>query len=246
MVTAAPRGGAGTCRASRSRPPRRPARAAAPTAGGSRPRARGAPRGRRSTRARPARRVAQRLRHRDQVLGGHDRELAGEAVQAGDPVLAVVAGGAGVGRALRARVAVAARAPHGRGDEVAGGEAVAARSTRPSSSWPRMSGSSPGRGDPEQALRDLAVGPADADLERPHEQLAAAGRGAGISATAALPCTPGVTTSACIRRAGRRRRPPSRPRRGSGRTRRGRSRRPLRAAPSPSSGRAAPRRARRR
>ena len=48
--------------------------------------------------------AAERLGHGDEVLGGHDRELGREAVQPGDPVLAVVARLAGVRRARRARV----------------------------------------------------------------------------------------------------------------------------------------------
>jgi hypothetical protein len=60
------------------------------------------------------------------VLRRHDGQLGGEPVQAGDPVLAVVAGVAGVRRPVRARAAVPARAPHRRRDEVAAGEAAAA------------------------------------------------------------------------------------------------------------------------
>ena len=118
---------------------------------------------------------AQRLRHRDQVLGRHDRQLGGEAVQPRDAVLGVVAGVARVGRARGARAAVPARPPHGRRDEVAAREAVAgvldAAEQLVAEDEPLLAG---GR-DAEPALGDLAIGPADADLERAHQHLAARG-----------------------------------------------------------------------
>ena len=53
-------------------------------------------------------------------------------------------------------------------------------------------------GHAEEALGDLAVGAADADLEHA-QQHAVAGSGSGTSATRVECGTPGSVTSACIR-----------------------------------------------
>jgi hypothetical protein len=110
----------------------------------------------------------ERLRDRNQlgrVLGDH---LAREAVQPRDATLAVVTRQARVGRGLCACDAVPARPAHRRRDEVAAREAVAVlgddrQHLVPEHERPVV------RRDAEEAVRDLAVGAADADLERPQD-----------------------------------------------------------------------------
>ena len=120
--------------------------AAAPTAGGS-PMARawrsraGADRGRLGQHAQPP----ERARHGDELVGGLGHELAGEAVQARDAALDVVAGGAGVRRALRARTAVAAARRTVAVTRSPRAKPWPSRSTSPRSSWPRMSSCPPSR-----------------------------------------------------------------------------------------------------
>ena len=185
-------------------------------------------------------------RHRDELVGRLGHELAGEAVQARDAALDVVAGGAGVRRSLRARVAVAAGAPHGRGHEVAAREAVAVLLHRAEELVAEDERLPAARGDPEQPLADLAVGPAHPDLERPHEHLARRRdrrghllhpRGAGDARPRDERQHPPVRGAAAAPRPPR----PRRRRRGSGRTPRRRARR---ARPSPRAGGPAPRRRR--
>jgi hypothetical protein len=118
---------------------------------------------------------AERLGHRDEVLRRHHGELGGEAVQPRDAVLGVVAGVAGVGGARGARAAVAAGPAHGRGDEVAAREAQTALLDPAQQLVAQDQAVVAGRGDAEPALGDLAIGTADADLERPHQHLRALG-----------------------------------------------------------------------
>ena len=113
------------------------------------------------------------------MLRGLGHELAREAVQPGDAALGVVAGVAGVRRALGARRAVPARAPHGRGDEVAAREAVPVALDDAEELVAEDEPLAPARRHAEQPLGDLAVGAADADLERAQEHLAGPGRGVG-------------------------------------------------------------------
>ena len=189
---------------------------------------------------------AERLGHGDEVLGGHDRELGGEAVQPRDPVLGVVAGLARVRRTLRARV----QCPHER-RTVAVTRSPRAKpwppaSTRPSSSWPRISRSSPAGAIPNQPSEISRSVPQTPTSTGRTSTCVPSGRGSGIAATAVEPATPGRRTSACISRArpAPRRRRRSRRRRGSGRARRPPGRRP--AAPSRPAARRARRRGRRR
>ena len=134
---------------------------------------------------------SERARHSHQVLGGLGGQLAGEAVQPGDAPLGVVAGVAGVRRSLAARLAVPARAPHGRRHDVAALEAVAARLDDAEELVAEEQALAARRGHAERALRDLAVRAAHAHLERAQEQLAGAGRGSATSTTSVVSARPG-------------------------------------------------------
>jgi hypothetical protein len=113
--------------------------------------------------------AAERFRNCDQLLRILRDELPGVAVQARDPALAVVTGQTRVRKPLRTCDAVAARAANGRGDELAAGEAVTISLddgqclVAEHEQWVAFGW------DPEQALRDLSVGAAHADLERADE-----------------------------------------------------------------------------
>src|SRR5436190_7311182 len=93
-------------------------------------------------------------------------------MEARDPALAVVAAQTGVRRRLRAGEAMAARATNGRRDELAAGKAVPASLDDRQRLVPEHEHRLVRRWDPEQALRDLAVGAANADFEGADEYLA--------------------------------------------------------------------------
>ena len=134
-------------------------------------------------------------------------ELAREAVEPRDPALDVVAGEARVRRVLRAGEAVAARAAHGRGDEVAAAEAVAVASTTASSSWPSTSSTRPRA----RRRRGPRRSRGRCRRRRPRARGAAPRRPAATRARRRPGSSgrrPGSVTSACIRpRSGRRRSP---------------------------------------
>src|SRR3954451_16100332 len=114
----------------------------------------------------------QRRRNHHELFGIFGDELARIPVQARNPALAVVAGEARVRCVFGARDAVAARAADGRGHELPAREAVPVplddgERLVPEHEQPLVLGC-----DPEQALGDLPVGAADADLERADEHLA--------------------------------------------------------------------------
>src|SRR5262249_54391063 len=98
-----------------------------------------------------------------------EHELSREPVEPRDPSLAVVAGETRVGGAFTAGEAVPARASHGGADEIALRESVpVARNLCQrlvSEDKPRLAV----RGDAELDLGDLAVGPADTDLDYPQK-----------------------------------------------------------------------------
>ena len=118
--------------------------------------------------------AAERLRHGDEVLRRLGHELARVAVQPGDPALAVVARVAGVGRAPprtprscphERRTVPVTRSPRSKPWPVALDDAEQlVAEHEPLLAFGRHA---------EQPLGDLAVGPADADLERAQQQLAA-------------------------------------------------------------------------
>src|SRR6266487_5196618 len=118
--------------------------------------------------------ATERFRNRDQLCRILRDELTGVAVQACNPALAVVAGQTRVRRVLRARDAVAARAADGRGDKLAASEAIAVSLDDGQRLVAEHEQLLALRCDSEQALRDLAVGPAHAHLERTDEHLALA------------------------------------------------------------------------
>ena len=107
------------------------------------------------------------------LLGLLEHELAREPVEPRDAALAVVAREARVGCVLGARDAVAARAPHGRATRSPFEKPSPSRSTSASDSCPSTSRFPPVRRDAEQPLGDLAVGPADADLEHAQQDAVA-------------------------------------------------------------------------
>ena len=107
------------------------------------------------------------------VLGD---ELAREPVESSDPAFAVVARQARIRRSLGAGHAVRAGAAHGRRDEVAAREAVPVQLDGREHLVAEHERTLAGRRDSEQAVRDLAVGSAHADLEHPQQHLVRAGR----------------------------------------------------------------------
>ena len=113
----------------------------------------------------------ERRRDRDQLARILRHELPREAVQPCDPALAVVAGEARVRRARLAGRAVPAGAAHRRGDELAAREAVAVALDDGEELVTEHEAATLRRG-PEMPVRDLAVGAADADLERPDDDVA--------------------------------------------------------------------------
>ena len=104
-------------------------------------------------------------------------ELAGEPVQARDAALAVVTGEARVRRALSARDAMPARPAHCRRDEVAAREAGGVSLDDAERLVSEHEQLLPFGRNAEEAVDDLAVGPAYAHLEHAHRHLAGADLG---------------------------------------------------------------------
>jgi hypothetical protein len=92
-------------------------------------------------------------------------------VQPRDAPLEVEARVARVGRALGARCAATARAPHRRRNKVAAREAVTVALDGGEQLVTEHEPLLAVRRDSEQSLGDLAIGAADADLERPQQHL---------------------------------------------------------------------------
>ena len=135
----------------------------------------------------------------DHVLGVLDHQLAGEALERRDAALGVVAGVARVGRALLAGAAVPARAADGGGHEVALREAVAALDHDAEQLVAEDQLGLAGRRGAELAGRDLAVGAADADLERADQQRARrAARDRARWRCGSCPPWSGVVIRACM------------------------------------------------
>src|SRR5262245_26547099 len=95
-------------------------------------------------------------------------------MQACDPALAVVAGQTRIWRVFRACDATATRAADGRSDELPAREAVTVSLDDAQRLVPEHQQSLVPGWDPEEPFRDLAVGAADADLQRADEHLALA------------------------------------------------------------------------
>ena len=193
----------------------------------------------------------ERLGHRDDVLGGHDGQLGGEAVQARDAVLGVVAGVARVRRArprtrCSARTSAGRSRSRGRRGRSRGRRARRGRAAR----GPRISRSSPAGGMPNQPSEISRSVPQTPTSTGRTSTSSPAGRGSGIVGHRgrAAHAGPGDERLHQPARAGRARRTPravggrADAARGSGRARRAAARR--RAASSPPAGARARRRGR--